>query len=666
MLKFLNSLIAFIIIFSSYAGEIDSFEDIPSSDHTTLSRPYGTFTVSEGTLSIQSGHGATGNKALRIQAGKANVQLKLNETLTSNAILSFRAQRWTRSGPFKFSIETIEEGTTTPKRIYTGDHIPLEYSPKIEIPLSKGTKILRFISHTGGTLERRNGGILIDDLQIDPLLEMKVESVNIEQHNTPMLIHSNHNELLSIHMNAHGEKDPVELSEIIFTFNGSTDLYDFDGLALYDVRDVKPVRIAQTFITGGKATFKLKYVLKHGKNPLILRPIFSSTVSIDNRIDAQCVSIKFNNSDISFPFTVVKDAEPLRIGIDMGPYPADSCHTFRIPGLARTRRGTLIAVWDNRYKSAADLQGDIDIGMRRSTDGGNKWSPLQPIINMGTYDFKPEDQNGVSSPCILVDNKTNTIWVAALWMNGKPGQRVSTASKPGLTPDETGQIVLVKSTDDGVTWSKPIHITQQIKKPEWNLFFQGPGKGICMKNGTLVFPAQYKDANDVSYSTIIYSQNHGITWHVGKGAKPNTTEAQVVELDNGNLMLNMRDNNGGSSSVCVTNDLGRTWKKHSSDRKGLQDPICQASLIRWHSYSNPKILLFSNPNTTSGRHHLTLKASLDDGTTWPVKHQLMYDPRPTFGYSCLTQIDEKYVGVLYEGRGQMYFMRIPIKEIIKL
>jgi len=93
-------------------------------------------------------------------------------------------------------------------------------------------------------------------------------------------------------------------------------------------------------------------------------------------------------------------------------------------------------------------------------------------------------------------------------------------SKQGLTPDETGQFILVKSSDDGITWSKPINITSMVKNPKWNLFFQGPGNGISLNDGTLVFPAQFKDSTAMPYSTIIYSKDNGTTWHVGTAQNP--------------------------------------------------------------------------------------------------------------------------------------------------
>ena len=130
-------------------------------------------------------------------------------------------------------------------------------------------------------------------------------------------------------------------------------------------------------------------------------------------------------------------------------------------------------------------------------------------------------------------------------------------------------------------------------------------------------------------------------------------------------MINCRDNRGGSRSVYTTKDLGKTWQVHPSSRKALQEPVCNADLMRVVHQKHGPLLIFSNPNTTRGRRHFTLKVSNDEGLTWPEKWHTLYDARGGSGYSTLTQIDEDHIGVLYEGPGELYFLRFSIGELLE-
>ncbi|MFW6246338.1 MAG: sialidase family protein, partial [Tangfeifania sp.] len=274
--------------------------------------------------------------------------------------------------------------------------------------------------------------------------------------------------------------------------------------------------------------------------------------------------------------------------------------------------------------------------------------------------------------------------VAGLWMSGAtPEDMLWWASKPGMKPTETGQFVLVKSTDDGRTWSDPINITEQIKDPGWQLLLQGPGRGITLDDGTLVFPAQFKadigkkaldGGQYTAHSTIIYSKDSGETWHVGTGAKPNTTEAQVVQLEDGSLMLNMRDDRNrrikdetNGRAVAVTTDLGETWTIHPTSNSALQEPNCMASLIAADVELNgekQQVLFFSNPNDKEARVNMTIKSSLDGGHTWPEEHQVLLNENQGFGYSCMTMVDDNTVGILYEGAKELYFQKVSVEELL--
>lgn len=407
--------------------------------------------------------------------------------------------------------------------------------------------------------------------------------------------------------------------------------------------------------------------LIEGENYLWAAVTLKPGASLLGKLSIKCNQLLFDRGTI---IPVQGETKTIRAGLVVRHRGYDNVNTYRIPGLATTPKGTLLGVYDIRYNNSADLQGHVDVGLSRSTDGGNTWEPMKVIMDMGTWGGLPQDQNGIGDPSILIDPARNTIWVAALWAHGMPNQRTWTASAAGMAPVETGQFMLAKSTDDGITWSEPVNITPQVKQPHWKLMFQGPGVGITMRDGTLVFPAQYIDSSNLPYSTLIYSKDGGNTWKAGTGARSNTTEAQIVELLDGSLMLNMRDNRGGSRAVAITKDLGQTWTEHASSRSALPEPICMASLVRFN-FKNADgtiepILLFSNPASTKDRNNITIKISRDEGLSWPSEYHILLDEGYGWGYSCLTQIDVYTVGILYESsKAHMLFQKIDLREVIK-
>jgi len=407
-------------------------------------------------------------------------------------------------------------------------------------------------------------------------------------------------------------------------------------------------------------SFELEKKLSPGMHFLWISVVLRPTADLLHFIDLRCDRLTFGRERF-IPVEQEKVSYKKRIGVAIRKAGDDNVHTYRIPGIVTTNIGTLVAVYDIRYNKSGDLPGNIDVGMSRSTDGGISWGPMKIIMDMGA----PHENNGVGDPAILFDPATKKIWVAALWSKGN---RSIAGSLPGISPDTTGQLVLVNSSDDGQTWSAPVSITPQVKRPSWHLFFDGPGNGIAMKNGNLVFAAQYWDENKMPHATIIYSEDHGLTWK-GQlaGPKSNTTESQVVETLPGTLLLNMRDNRGVYRSVATTSNLGNSWVEHSSSYNALPDPVCMGSLVKAIVPVNgvrKEILFFSNPSTKSGRFNMTIQASSDLGVSWPAKYRLLIDERIGFGYSSLTQIDAQTIGILYEGVRDLYFVKIAIKDII--
>ncbi|MBE7169484.1 MAG: exo-alpha-sialidase [Williamsia sp.] len=406
-------------------------------------------------------------------------------------------------------------------------------------------------------------------------------------------------------------------------------------------------------------TIPLELKLSPGVHTIWLSAAIKSEAGADAKIELHCTGLK-DAAGKNYPVQEQPGSFKKRIGIAVRKAGDDGVDTYRIPGLVTTDRGTLIAVYDVRYNNSKDLPANIDVGMSRSTDGGRTWEPMKIVMDMGA----PHENNGVGDPSILFDPVRKKTWIAALWSKGNHS---IAGSGPGLSPDESGQLVLVSSEDDGKTWSQPVNITAQVKDPAWKILFQGPGNGIAMQDGKLVFPAQYWNAAGMPYSTLIWSPDGGTTWKRGTGAKANTTESQLVEAGPGTLMLNMRDNRGSFRSIATTTNMGMDWTEHSSSYQALPDPVCMGSLIKATVGVKGKrvdVLFFSNPYSQCRRENISIQASRDGGTSWPAANQLLIDERICYGYSALTKIDDNTIGLLYEGTKDLYFVRVPVNEIV--
>jgi arylsulfatase A-like enzyme len=656
-----------------------SFEKATAGGFDKLETTIGTWTSITGRTIIDDKHAKTGKQCLQLTGGeKTSVTLDISAEVETTGVLTFWAERWTTRKPFSFKIE--KQTSKGWQQIYNGDakvRVGRSFLNHLKIPLvDDGIEALRFTCSSPP-----NTGILIDDLRIAPPQPHKIVSVEVVPVTLPALLGVQASPLAKLKVVTTGNINPVFMTDLQVTLHGDKGAADFTKLFVYPNKwESKhaerpwPISIPAAEINGdGSKNGIYKYSsplatanlpVPEGETTAWVSFRLKNDANIDHRIGMQIKEVRFSNGQ-----TFKLDAQPSmqRMGVAVRNGGDDGVHTFRIPGLATTNKGTLIGVYDVRRQTGGDLPGDIDVGMSRSTDGGRTWESMKAIMDMG--DDPKWRYDGVGDPAVLVDANTGTIWVAATWSHGN---RSWIGSGPGLKPDETGQLMLVRSEDDGVTWSQPINITVQVKKPEWCFILQGPGKGITMRDGTIVFAAQYQDPQEkkrLPHSTVIYSKDHGKTWHVGTGAFDDTTESQVVEIEPGVLMLNCRYNRKSVRVVMTTRDMGKTWKKHTTSERSLIEPgSCMASLIDVDQEVGKDIgqwLLFSNPDSTRGRHHLTIKASPDRGLTWPKSHRLLLDEGNSGGYSCMSMIDENTVGILYEGsQAHMTFQRIPLSDLL--
>ena len=611
-----------------------------------------TWTAERGHAEILGRLARSGEQCLHLLGGEhSEIQFEVTaQSLNKNFDrLTFAAERWTSRAPFSFRVETRLGDKW--QEIYNGDvsvKVGRPYLNRVEISLPEGARRFRMTcTSPHGT------GVLIDDMNLVEAKPMTVTRVLIAQQTAPMLIGQKNSPLLQLEIEAEGSLTPRKLTGVEFRFPTGR---DFLREVHFQNQPLKP---------GLDTRFKVDIELQPGSNIFPLTCELNPDARLDESVTAICSSIQLDGNE-SVKLDADKSNARRRIGVALRQRGDDGLHTYRIPGITTTEAGTLIAVYDNRNQAGGDLPGDIDVSMSRSTDGGQSWEPMRVIMDMGNdpkWNF-----DGIGDPSILTDKVTGDIWVAATWSHGN---RSWHGSGPGMTPNETGQFMLTRSADDGKTWSKPINITAQVKtNPQWRFVLQGPGNGITLRDGTLVFPAQFRGedsepVNGKPFSTIIFSKDRGQTWTIGSGVKIDTTEAQIVQLGDGSIMINCRDNRGGSRSIYTTTDLGKTWTEHPTSRKALPEPVCNADILRVVHPKHGPLLFFSNPNTTRRRSNFTIKVSDDEGMTWPEKWHTLYDERPGSGYSTLTQIGEDHIGVLYEGSGELYFLRFSIDELLK-
>ena len=411
-----------------------------------------------------------------------------------------------------------------------------------------------------------------------------------------------YNPVLCLHLIQNGDS-AYRLEKMEFTLEGSTCPDDVVSASLF-LDESREHVCADARPANKRISFNIdRQVDKDTVTCWVTLRLKDDAAQATNKIQISCSRIKTDWGLVDISQLPI--AKPLRTGVALRQSGQDGVHTSRIPGLVTSTKGTLLALYDARNERDDDLQGDIDIAINRSEDGGRTWQPMQKVLDMGEWGGLPQKYNGVSDGCILSDESTGTLYAVGLWMHGvldpKTGKWIENltdtstvwnhqwrahGSQPGYDVKQSSQFLISKSTDDGLTWSEPRNITRQVKKEKWWLLAPGPGRGITMEDGTLVFPVEGRNETGLQFSTIIWSKDRGENWTVGEPAYYNTNECQVVELSDHSLMLNMRERSnrgrqdGNGRAITVTTDLGKTWVEHPTSRKALIEPACQASLLR--------------------------------------------------------------------------------------
>lgn len=325
-------------------------------------------------------------------------------------------------------------------------------------------------------------------------------------------------------------------------------------------------------------------------------------------------------------------------------------HTYRIPAITQTTDGTLLAFCEGRKNSLSDT-GDIDLLLRRSSDGGLTWGPIIVVWDDGS--------NTCGNPAPVVDQTTGTLWLLSTWNHGSDSE----SKIVNRTAIDTRRVFVQKSEDDSLSWSTAVDITTDTKQANWTWYATGPGGGIQLQRGTqagrLAVACDHKTDTGAFGSHVIFSDDQGLTWQIGAVAfqtgtvKPN--ENLAVELiapapDGGSqLYFNARDHQGPHARATTFSLDGGSGYSPSqlTDAPNFITPVVQGGLTRFFGTDLGDAgnrLLFSCPNAST-RTRLSIWSSLDEAQTWSGPRLVYEGPS---AYSDMARIDAATMGLLYE------------------
>ncbi|OCT12566.1 hypothetical protein A8709_32640 [Paenibacillus pectinilyticus] len=337
--------------------------------------------------------------------------------------------------------------------------------------------------------------------------------------------------------------------------------------------------------------------------------------------------------------------------LNLEQYGTEGYQMYRIPGIVATRLGTVLAHYEARMGVGDWTKQDIIL--RRSTDNGQSWSD-RIILVEGT------STETFHNATMIVGKHSDTIYF--MWHRNY------------------AQCFLIRSEDEGGTWTEPTEITEVFEKfrteYNWNVIGNGCGHSIQLRSGRLVVSIWMSNGGQIHRPSVlssIYSDDNGLTWQRGsiiwnEDGLVNPSEATVVELSDGSVMMNFRhESPNRRRGVVISHDGGATWGDVKYDEQ-LPDPICEGHLLR---IAFPEIqgfsgILFSNCAFdgegdiierdwhgseqkflwgSQSRKYLTVRLSLDEGVTWAYSKML----EEFSGYSDLAiSPDRKTIFCLYE------------------
>ena len=291
-----------------------------------------------------------------------------------------------------------------------------------------------------------------------------------------------------------------------------------------------------------------------------------------------------------------------------------------LPGLIVTTQGTAIAVCQKRHGSMGDGGNQVDILMSRSEDGGSTWQRQEVIFEeAGAYTYLGP---------IFEDCTTGAVFVAFWKM---PADILDDLGYFSEYAKGGGGFYLLKSTDQGRSWSAPLYVSPKPNAEGWGGWPNNCVHGIQLvfgpRKGRLVIPAFLYKVGEPGQvpgvrGGLLYSDDGGQSWSAGAVLPEGSDEVSLVETAAGGIYVSYRKNTlaTGKRHFARSIDYGETFSEHGQHEE-VPDANLHAGLIRYRGGEEvgDDILLFSNPSPAKD---MTIRMSRDEGRSWDISRRV--------------------------------------------
>jgi hypothetical protein len=488
---------------------------------------------------------------------------------------------------------------------------------------------------------------------------MQINTVSLIQTELPTGMGDINQRIIAVKVAANGTINPLTVSALKFTMNGTTNSADVSNIKIYSSGTDSVFNAATATLFGttapaaGNLTVNGSQALVSGDNYFWITYDVGSGATEGNLLDASCESIVANTITYNTVANTVAGNRVILLANTLLFTPGDAgSSNYRIPAIITAADGSLVTVTDKRWNGAGDLAAKIDPVARRSTDNGKTWSEPVTIANFGAA-------TGAGDAALVMDKATgNLICLLAADL----GFFASTPTNPI-------KIKYCRSTDNGITWGAPVDITNQIYgagcsnaiTQNWLGVFVASGRAHQLRDGRIVAAICVRESSGGINNYMISSTDGGITWTPSTGiAETGGDEAKIVELNNGNLMMSIR--NSGTRRFNVSTNKGVSWGT-ASNQANITDPNCDGDFIRYTSTLDgfDKNRLLHTIPFAANRTNVSVLMSTDEGATWPTRKTIF--PGAS-AYSSLTVLPDGTLGIYYENGEsstyQMYFARFSL------